>query len=116
MSDVQTPFRPTGPTFAILASNLVTPPGTLINLVGDWALMVYNRSTTQDAYLSYGPTSAAVNGSIIPLVSNPPVQTQNVLPLPHGSVQVFTFSGPTFIGANCAAGNTTIDITTGTGA
>lgn len=118
--DAGTAFKPVGPTVAILGSFAVSPPGTLIGLTGDWALLVFNRSTTIDGYLAYGPSSAAVTGAVIPAVSTPapaPVaggaNIQNVLPLPRGTIQTFTFSGPTYIGAITGSGNTTIDITPG---
>jgi hypothetical protein len=98
-----------------LLGSTTAPSATLIGLSGQYTVHAYNRSATQDAYLAYGPTSAAVNSAVIPVVNNPPGVTQFVIPLPFRSVQTFTFSGPTFIGGLTAAGNVVIDITTGTG-
>lgn len=113
-------FKPVGPTVAILGSFAVQPPGTLIGLSGDWSLLVFNRSTTVDAYLAYGASSGAVSGAVVPVVSTPAAppaagspSLQNVLPLPRGTIQTFTFSGPTFVGAIAGSGNATIDITPG---
>ena len=116
MSDFQSPFRPAGPAVALLASD-TAPSATLINLTGDWSALVYNRSTSQDAYLAWGPTSAAVNTAIIPLVGTPQPknQTQNVVPIPHGAIQTFTFSGPTYFGGLATGGNTVIDLSPGIG-
>lgn len=118
--DAGAAFKPVGPCVALFGSFGVSPPGTLVNLTGDWALLVFNRSTTADAYLAYGPSSDAVTGSIVPVVSTPAAPAaagltslQNVLPLPRGTIQTFTFSGPTSFGVVMGSGNTTIDITPG---
>ena|ERR1700682_2875936 len=113
--DFQTPFRPSGPLIAVLGST--TPPsGTLIAQTGDWCALIYNRSATQDGYLAYGPTSSNVAGAVIPVVGVPSAPgTAQMVQLPRGSLQTFTFSGPTFFGGLTAAGNITIDITPGTG-
>ena len=114
--DAGTAFKPAGPTVAILGSN-AAPSAFYMNMTGDWALIAFNRSTTVDAYLAYGPTSAAVASASVPLVSAPaPADTpnpQNLLALPRGTIQTFTFSGPTFLGGITATGNATIDITPG---
>jgi hypothetical protein len=116
MPDMISPLKPSGPCVSILGST-TAPSGTLINMVGDFTLHAFNRSTTQDAYLAYGQSSAAIAGAVIPVVGNPapPNATQNVLPIPHATVQTFTFSGPTFFGGLTAAGNVVIDLTPGVG-
>lgn len=111
--DAGSAFKVAGPTLAVLGSFAVSPPGTLINLPGDWSLLATNRSATNDAYLAYGATSAAVTSAIVPIVGTPSAGTQNVIPLPHGTTQTFSFSGPTFIGVIVPTANATIDITPG---
>lgn len=116
MADKIAPFKVGSACVAILGST-TAPSGTLVNMVGDYTLYAFNRSTTQDAYLAYGPTSSIVNSAVIPVVNNPAPQnaTQNVVPIPHQTVQTFTFSGPTFFGGLTAAGNVTIDLVVGDG-
>lgn len=105
-------FKPFGPAVALLAST-TAPSGTLVNLTGDWALLAFNRSTSVDAYLAYGSSSGAVASAVVPVVGSPGGTTQNVIPLPRGTIQTFTFSGPTFLAGVTGSGNTIIDITTG---
>ena len=111
--DMVSPFKVAGQAFAILGST--TPPsGTLLNLFGDFTIHVFNRSTTQDAYLAYGASSSIVSSAQIPVLGAPPA-SQNVLPIPHATIQTFTFSGPTYFGGLTAAGNVILDITPGLG-
>jgi hypothetical protein len=116
MADMISPFKVAGPCISILGST-TAPSGTLINMVGDWTIHAFNRSTTQDAYLAYGPSSDVVTRATVPVVGEPapPNLTRNVVPIPHATVQTFTFSGPTYFGAITAAGNVVIDLTPGAG-
>lgn len=118
MPDFQSPFRPAGVARALLGSFGVSTQATLITRSGDWQALVFNRSSTQDAYLAYGPSSTAVAGSSIPLETGlGNAATGHVVPIPSRSLQTFTFSGPTFFGILVPAGGNTaiIDITPGTG-
>lgn len=113
--DFQTPFRPDGRGRALFGSFAVSPPGTMVNRSGDWQALVYNRSATQDAYLAWGPTSDAVNTSIIPIAGEPGSLLTQVVPVPFRQMRAFTFSGPTFFGVITPAGNAVIDLIPGNG-
>lgn len=119
MPDFITPFRVGGPCIALLGSSGNSASGTLINQNGDWSLIASNRSTTVDAYLAYGATSAVVASAVIPvpgLMPPPGNNTQNVVPLKFREVQSFTFSGPTYFAVLVPpAGQAIVDIVSGDG-
>lgn len=114
MSDFAAPFKPGGSCFALFASNQA-PSATLVNLNGDWSALVTNRSTSVDGYLVYGPNSSAMASAAIPLINQPPSPSCTVLPVPFNTAAHFTFSGPTFLGAMTATGNTILDVVPGQG-
>lgn len=115
MADAIAPFKPS--LSLCVNASTTAPSGTLINMVGDWTLLAYNRSQGQDAYLFAGPTSALIGSATIPAVNSPPLAAPGflALPIPQASLQCFTFSGPTFIGGATASGNAQIDIVVGQG-
>lgn len=109
------PFKPGGPTVALLGST-PAPGGTLLGLIGDWSVYAFNRSSSTDAYLAYGLTSASVATAVVPVVGAPGNATQNVIELPFRTGQTFTFSGPTFFRVVVPAGaNAIVDLTPGGG-
>lgn len=119
MADQIAPFRPSPPAFCLNGSTPVQS-AAFVGMTGDWSLLVYNRSQSQDAYLSYGPTSTVVTANTIPTPGGAPVNTApnaagGVIPIPQGSLQVFTFSGPTFLCALVASGNAQLDCIAGDG-
>jgi len=112
--EAQAAFKPFGPMLRILAST--TPPSaTLFPYNGEWTLLVSNVSTTQDAYIVYGPTSAAVAGAVVPAIGGAPSPNAFMLPLPHFTNATYDFSGPTFIGGITPSGNVILDLVAGVG-
>lgn len=117
MPDFSSPFRPGGPMITLLGSSTNSGSATFMPMQGDWALLAYNRGPF-DAYLSYGPNSSAVASAALPAVGAgvPNIGGANLLPMPVGSVQTFTFAGPTFLGIVIPIpGNALVDLSAGDG-
>lgn len=112
------PFKPGGPLISILASNTSPTGQTLIGLAGDWSLLIDSKpvvpgATPGDTYLAYGPTSAVVSVAVGPTIGAP--GTQNLVSIPAGSIQTFTFSGPTYFGGIGDRGQAKLDLLVGDG-
>jgi hypothetical protein len=117
MPDFSTPFRVGGPCIALLGSSGNTANAALINQTGDWTAIISNRSTTVDAYLGYGATSGVAASAVVPVIgAMPSDKSQNVVAIPHSTVQSFTFAGPTFFSVIVPpASQAILDIVTGDG-
>lgn len=101
----------------LLGSSNNSGAATLMPMQGDWAMLAYNRGPS-DSYLAYGPNSTIVASATMPAVGAgvPTTGGANLLPLPAGSPQTFTFAGPTFFGIVMPAlGNSLNDLSAGDG-
>jgi hypothetical protein len=73
-------FSPAGPTVSIVgAVSAPTPIQLQAPATGQYTLRVYNASSTIDAWLAYGPTSAAATTNAVV----PTGTAQNVVTIPN---------------------------------
>ena len=109
------PFRPSGRTFLVLGS---TPPpdATMASgrVSGEVTYLIYNLSSNQDAFVGYGPnTAAAINNSVVPLIGT----ATFTLAIARGTAQSFTLSPRLFFSATTRqGGQAELYITPGDGA
>lgn len=117
MADFASPFRVSGALMTLLGSGSATGGATLMSMVGDGSVLLFNRSALTDAYLAYGPNSNVIASTVLPVVGAVPPASggPNLLPLPARSLQTFTFSGPTFVGMLAPGGNALVDVVPGDG-
>ncbi len=111
--DGMKPFRPAGDTFMVLGSTPATGYVTRAGgpAAGEVTYRIHNPGTV-DAWVGYGMTSAAaLANAVIPAVGSP----QPSLPIPNGTVKVFTLSPLLFFCAVVASGKAELTVTPGDG-
>jgi hypothetical protein len=68
---------------------------------GEVTYLIYNLSSTQDAFVGYGPnTAAAINNSVVPLIGN----ATYTLAVARGTAQSFTLTPRLFFSATTRQG------------
>lgn len=109
------PFRPGGSTIVVGAQPGAAPSATFgAGPVGggDVGYLVYNPGAI-DAWLGYGLSSTAAQANaVIPIIGAP----QQALPIPGGSLQVFTLAPRLFFSGITQLGSCSVYMTPGYGA
>jgi hypothetical protein len=112
--DSNLPFRPAGSTVVIGAQTGTAPPATFADGPvggGDVGYLVWNPGSI-DSWLGYGPSSTAAQANaIIPLIGAP----RQALPVPGGSLQVFTLAPRQFFSGITQLGSCSVYVTPGYG-
>lgn len=111
------PFKPSGPTLAMSVGTGASPAASLLGsgLAGDVTYRLYNSGAagSNDAALSFGPTSAAASaGAVFPIVGGAP---QNVVIVKGGETRGLTLNGAFLFAAGIGLGSTTVFATPGFG-
>jgi len=122
--DSALPFRPqdTGALLAVtnLAPSSATQPGGPTGPQGDVVYLVYNPASQSDAWIGYGPTSAAaIANAIVPLITAPTPDPANngggTFVAPTGTLQGITLVGQQYFAARCQLNSASVWIQPGIG-